>query len=209
MVDLKWPGQEAKGLMNLEQVRVLCSAIRSEVFFSIGVDDPLSVNEVAKMLGRSAPAVRYNVKALVDAGLLIVAEKRKRYARTESAYVHKYIEIFTLPPPQGPEYMRAMHEHFAAILRSMERANRVALAVVNEDPEFAKKMAFRTYYLRLRPEPMAKLREDLNTLVSKYDPLATPDGVRVQVVTFMSPVVAEGNRHLRELTGTTLEVEDE
>lgn len=209
MANLKWPGQEAKGLMNLDQVRVLSSAIRSEVFFSIGVDDPLSANEVAKMLGRSAAAVRYHVKTLFDAGLLIVAETRKRYARTESAYVHKYIDIFTLPPPQAPEYLRAMHEHFAAILRSMERAHKVALAVVNEDPDYAKKMAFRTYYLRLLPEPMAKLREDLNTLVSKYDPFASPDGVRVQVVTFMSPVVAEGNQHLRELTGTSLEVEDE
>ncbi|HLO99686.1 MAG TPA: helix-turn-helix domain-containing protein, partial [Fimbriimonas sp.] len=83
-----FPGQVERIDLTIEQVRVLSSEIRNEVFYSYQKREPRSVAEVANGLGKSAQTVHYHTNELADAGLLIAVEERKVRSRTEKLYVH-------------------------------------------------------------------------------------------------------------------------
>lgn len=201
-----WPGQIERAYLDLDQVRALASVVRSEVYWAFQTLEPMSTNDVAKVLRRAAPTVRYHVNELLKVDLLLAVETRKRRSRTEDAYVHRIAKAFTPPPPYDEDYLAEMNRGFAAILRAMERERASALATANEFPTFYENTLFRQSVIRVSPERIPELRQELADIISKYSKANDEQGTLVRITTYMAPLFGESERQFRETTGRDLRV---
>ncbi|HRF59514.1 MAG TPA: helix-turn-helix domain-containing protein [Fimbriimonadaceae bacterium] len=199
-----WPGQIDEAYLDLNQVRALASVVRSEVYWAFQTAEPLSTGDVARLLRRAAPTVRYHVNELLKVDLLLAVETRKRRSRIEDAYVHRIARAFTPRPPYDEEYLAEMNRGFAAILRAMERERASALTAANEDPPFYEHTFFRQTVIRIAPDRLRELRQELADLVTRYGKVRDEDGTLVRVAAYMDPLIGESERHFRTITGREL-----
>lgn len=199
-----WPGQIEEAYLDLNQVRALASVVRSEVYWAFQTTEPLSTSDVARMLRRAAPTVRYHVNELLKVDLLLAVETRKRRSRIEDAYVHRIARAFTPRPPYDDEYLAEMNRGFAAILRAMERERASALTAANEDPPFYDHTLFRQAVIRIAPGRMRDLRQELVELLTRYGSSRDEEGTLVRIAAYMDPLIGESERHYRLTTGREL-----
>jgi hypothetical protein len=196
-----WPGQIEKANFSLDQVRALSSVARSEVFWAFSPTEPRSANEVAQAIRRSSPTVRYHINELIKADMLFSVETRRRRSRTEEAYVHRIVKGYTPPPPYSQDYLTEMHRGLAAIFRHAEREREALLVTGNEDPDFARKHIFRHAYLRLGPEKVAKLNQEMVELIYRYWDQEDPEGISMHLFGFTCPTLGESQERFLATTG--------
>jgi DNA-binding transcriptional ArsR family regulator len=205
----RWPGQIEEAYFTLEQVRALSSTIRSEVFWTFSYQEPYSTSDVAKMLMRSAPTVRYHVNELLKADLIYPVETRKRRSRTEEAFVHRIVRPYTPRPPYDEAYRHEVDRGLSAILRSAERERRAFLDLAQVDDSTHDLHLFRQAYIRLKPEKVAQLRKRLIDVLYEFIPDNDPEGIRMHVMGYLAPVFGESERLFEEKTGRKLKSDAE
>ena len=206
--DALWPGQIKEGTFALAQVLALASVVRAEVYYAFSSEEPRSTADVAQAIGRSPATVRYHVNELLQVDLIFAVETRKRHARTEDAYVHRFGVGFTSAPPWTPEYLAAINKGFEAIVRKIIRERAAALTVTNLDPSLNSMNLFRIASLRLREPDIAELRTKLAGLVFEYIPRQSPDGIAMEVAGYMSPTKQASEKMYFELTGKPVDSDE-
>lgn len=199
-----WPGQIEQGTFDLAQVRALSSVVRAEIYYTFNPDEPLSTADVARAVGRGAATVRYHVNELLKVDLLMPVETRKRHARTEDAYVHRFAIGLTSLPPWTPEYLAAINRGFEALVRKMIRERAATMAVANLQPDYYPLNLFRIATLRLNEHQIGELRKKLADLVFEYLPKQDPNGLKMEVAGYLAPSKQDSERKFFELTGSKL-----
>jgi len=103
-----------------EQRRAVGSPLRLEVIGLFTERKPLSVAQIAELMGRPATAIHYHVRVLEKAGLLRRAGRKRGARRPEALYIPT-AEIFKM------EHRRdAPEETAAAALKTLSMAFRMA-----------------------------------------------------------------------------------
>ncbi len=192
----RFPGQSDRSIFTLEQAEALTSAIRSEVFWAFDAFEPHSAADVASALGKSAQTVHYHVHELVDVGLLIGVETRKRRARTETLYVHGSLNFLGQGPKASAEYRACVRKGFTAITRAMAREEEALQDVYDvPDDSISAFSAYRRESFRLSPEQAAWLKSRLSEVLAEALNLEpSEDGTRVNVAIYMKPTQGESRR---------------
>ncbi len=199
-----WPGQVPELVFDARQLDALASGSRAEVFWVYEAANPLSVNEVAAILGRTPQSVRYHTNVLLEADLILVAETRKRHARIQEAYVKKAVLSYNPLPPVSAEVLHAKRKQFQAMWRQFDRDRAAVNLVENADPSHGWLSYIRRNTARLTPESIKAFQEAAIQLIDDFVDRNDPEGIRTTLVTFICPQFGESARIYEGLTGNKL-----
>lgn len=191
-----FPGQVEASTFNLEQIKALASSIRSEVYWAFTGTKPASVSDVAKTLGKSAQTVHYHVAELVNIGMLIAVDERKKRSRTEKLYVRSALSVMSEPKETASEeYLDFALKGFAAIMRALVRETEGIDKVARHDPDFLNHALFRFATVRLKKSAAIRLRDQMLALLEEAGELDTPEeGVLSHFVLCLRPTVGESRK---------------
>lgn len=196
-----YPGQQEQLTYNYEQLLALTSVARTSVLWGFNENKPLSVAEVAQLIGKSPQSVHAHVNKLVEVGLLIAVETRKKRSRTEKAYVYAARELFTPQPPYTREAREALSVRFAALMRQSVREMTLAHSVMELDPAFQAYTFSRFYNVMVTEEEARAIRRFLQETLVAASRMSKGEGARVTLACLMLPAVGESTARYRELTG--------
>lgn len=199
-----FPGQAERLYYTLEQLRATTSVARSAVLWGFNEHTPLSVAEVARVIGKTPQCVHTHVKKLVDVGLLIAVETRKKRSRTEKAYVFAARDLFTPPQPCPPEFIALMNERFANFMRNAIREMELARSVMQHDPTYDAFTIMRYYNIIVTEEEARVIRAYMLSCMKKANEMHSGEGRRVTLTFAMLPAIGESLQYYQELTGESL-----
>ena len=200
----RFPGQLDHLTFNREQLIALASAARSQVLWAFSKSEPLSVAQVASFLGKSPQSVHPHVNRLVELGLLLPVEIRKKRSREEKAYVHVALGLFTPAPPIPEDCVEPMSAAFAAHMRQATREKALVYKVLERDPTFHPYHAFRITNVMVSEEDALAIRSLLHDALERASEMGSAEGVRVRVAVLMVPAVGESQARYRSATGQAL-----
>lgn len=113
------------------ELEALASPERQDIVQALHGRPPLSVPEIAALVGRLPVSLYYHLRALERAGLLVRAGTRAAARGTEALYAIPAAQIAIEPEVRGPREVAAMRRIGAGMLR---RAQRLHDALVAEAP---------------------------------------------------------------------------
>lgn len=206
-----FPGQVDRIFLTIEQMRVLASVIRSEVFYMYTPMEPRAVSDIAAGLGKSPQTIHYHTNELVEAGLLIAVEERKSYARIEKLYVHKGVDTFSgYAKDESPEYRDEIVNGMHAVFRTMGREMAEAHEAMELEIEMSKLVAYQQNVIRVSAEHAVEIRRKLYELRQALLDYDDPNGqYRVRTAVYMGPSietsrkVTKNKRSVRKKKGTS------
>ena len=190
----RWKGQVEILHFNLAQITAIASSARSEIFWAFHDDVPMSANEIAKDVGKSAQTVRYHINELVKVGLLLPVEHRKSRSRTEEAYVHAGIGNYTQPGDLSPEYLEMMAKGFESMTRSMAKEREAMMQMRSVDIKLGVYQVHETWKVRLTPENAVRVAKILSKAIAEAVALDEDGGLRTHVSCYMSATIGESKR---------------
>lgn len=204
-----YPGQVERLEFDLDQLTAIASAPRSEVFWTFRSDEPLSIAEAAREMGKPAASVGYHVNELVRVGLLIVVGQRRSHSRTEKLYVHAGLQCYGRGHPMTPEYRRQGARGFSAILRMFARERAALHRVLPHRMDLGDFCLFSVFSIRLKREDALELREEMRSVLRKYLERQDPSGTRVHLTAISHPDMGEIRGSYLSATGEVLGEEAE
>ncbi|MEQ1822865.1 MAG: winged helix-turn-helix domain-containing protein [Fimbriimonadaceae bacterium] len=199
-----FPGQAEQLTYTLEQLLATTSVARTTVLWGFNEYTPLSVAEVAKVIGKSPQSVHAHVKKLVEVGLLIAVETRKKRSRIEKAYVYAARELFAPSQPCPPEFLGPMNARFANFMRNAAREMELARHVMQHDPSFGGFALMRYTNIMVTEEDARALRAFVISCIKKASDMHAGEGRRITLSFSMLPAVGESLQRYREVTGESL-----
>ncbi len=195
-----FPGQTDTLVFNLDQVKVLASPGTNEIFWAFSARTPRSAREVAENMGKRAPAVHYHVAILLDQGLLIGVEERKRYARTETLYVRTGVQCVDSVETASPEYLSYRVKSFAATMREISRQTELLYELSPHMPEVWQFEHYQRSFANLTPEQAEHLKKRLEEISKEIIAIpAAPDQPRVNITLMMRPTIDQARKWKQEL----------
>lgn len=185
----QWPRQKGTHYFNMAELEVIASAITAEVFWTFEAVRPHSVADVAALLERPASTIRYHVSQLVDAGLLLAVETRRRRSRVEEAYVHASTDFRAEEPPHSPEYTELMMRGFSSILKQLHRERASLLDLVNEDLSNRSFGLLSWGLVRLTKSGAKEFQRRLSEMLDELEAMSSddPDALRVKLFVQLAP----------------------
>lgn len=199
-----WPGQIPDQELTLEQLKVGTPSSRSDVFWAYRAEEPLSVTEASKIIGKSPQAVRYHTNELLKVGMLIVVGTRKRRSRTEELYVWKSVSIHTKSAPYSAEYSAVKRRGFQSQWRQLDRDRAATNAIENLDPSIGPLSDYTRVSVTLKKDDLLRFRQRAHELLAEFVALNSEEGIRTSLLIFSCPVFGESEREYRRLTGRSL-----
>jgi predicted transcriptional regulator len=199
--DTLFPGQREQLTYNDEQLQALTSVARTTVLWGFNENKPLSVAEVAQLIGKSPQSVHAHVNKLVEVGLLVAVETRKKRSRSEKAYVYAARELYTPNPPYTSTCREALSARFAALMRHLVREMSLAQRVMEHDPSYQAYTFARFYNVIVSEEEAQALRRFFQETLLGASRMTKGEGARVTLACMMLPAVGESTTRFRELTG--------
>jgi predicted ArsR family transcriptional regulator len=200
-----FPGQTLHLTYNEEQLEALTSVARSNVLWGFNENKPLSAAEVAKLIGKSPQSVHSHVNRLVEVGLLLAVETRKKRSRTERAYVYAARELYTPSPPYSSTCRQALSARFAALMRNLVREMTLAQIVMERDASFQAFTYSRFYNVMATEEEAREIRTFIQECLLRASGMAKGHGThRITLSGLMLPVAGESAARYRELTGESI-----
>lgn len=187
----------------------LASAPRSQVLWAFNEFEPLSVAEVASALGKSPQSVHYHVNTLASLGLLLAVATRKKRSRSEKAYVHAALGLYTPEPPLPSGYAEPMSAGFAAMMRQATREKAILNKVLEVDAGIQPFNAYRTATALVSQKDAEAIRKLLYDAIERANKKGGAKGVRVSIRVLMFPVVGESSAWYERVTGSKIADETE
>ena len=126
------------------QVTALAAPLRWRIVDALAVGGPSSVSEVAQRLACRPEGLYYHIRALLKAGLVVLAEKRRAGRRWEAVYRLAAPRLMIDRRQESKAFKEALARSCAAALRAAARDYRAAL----EHPDVDRKDAARGLILR-------------------------------------------------------------
>ncbi len=192
----EWKGQVEMLHFDLEQVTAIASATRSDIFWSFSADKPMSAQDVAKEVGKSAQAVRYHINELVKVGLLLPVEHRKKRSRTEEAYVQAARAMYYEPKFVSEAYEEQMIRGFDSMTRYLAKEHAAGIRARNLDSNRGAFQAFVRWSVHLNPERARQVKQILLEALREAGSVDEDKGTRVTMAVYMSASLGESRRFL-------------
>lgn len=193
-----FPGQVEKLYFNLEQVEVLASPFKGDVFWAFSSSVPASIADIAKEIGKSAQGIHYHVVELVNVGLLIAVGERKRHARTEKLYVRAGYRCFDLGKDADAEYNEFRKKSFAGTTRTMVREVETIYDSMEVDPDNYDFFLLRRVYVHLSRSQVETLRDKLIKLLEETRSQSVdPQETKMHLVAYICPTVGQSRKWLQ------------
>lgn len=187
-------------VFSLDQVKALASPGTNEIFWAFSARTPRSAREIAENLGKRAPAVHYHVAILLEHGLIIAVEERKRYARTEALYVRAGVTCVDSVETEGSEYLSYRVKSFAATMRELTRQTELLYELAPDKPDVWEFEHYWRTVAFLTPEQAAHFRKRIDEVAQEIAAMpANTDGARVNFAFVMRPTIDQTRRWKREL----------
>jgi hypothetical protein len=199
-----WPGQVPIHTFSLEQLRAVGSASRAEVFWAYNSTEPQSVFDIGRAIKKSPQTVRYHTNELLKQDLIFPVEFRKRRSRTEEAYVHRAVNIFTEAQPMAADYLVEVVRGHKALFRQLDRDRTAALRLGAESAEYAFLETIRISSVRLTKAQIREARTLIIETLKKIEAMESTDGVRISYFMAFAPVFGETAAIYETLTGQKL-----
>lgn len=196
-----FPGQLDQLTFTKEQLISLASAPRSQVLWGFNETEPLSVAEVAKLIGKSPQSVHFHVNELAKLGLLLPVETRKKRSREEKTYAHAALLLYAPSPPYEEGCVEAMNHGFAAQMRQAIREMALFNQTFEKDHSFQPFRAFRLANLVVSEEDAKAIRKLFYDSLERANQMGSGEGVRVTLTVLMLPAVGESVTRYRKATG--------
>jgi len=195
-----WPGQVEELFFDLEQVRTLCSPIRSLVFWSLDSYEAKSATDLCAEIGRTAQTVRYHLAALLKLDLILPMGTRRRRSRTETLYVRKARRSFTRS--DGTEaYNRCIVRSLKLETQKLARETAYFYGWREHDPKSAVFSGYRQFHMRLTAERAQKLKDDLRDILfaASFDQVAPEEGgTEIHAFTMVVPTLFQTRSWAKE-----------
>jgi len=199
-----FPGQLDQLTYNQDQLIALTSVARTTVLWGFNENKPLSVAEVADLIGKSPQSVHAHVNKLVEVGLLIAVETRKKRSRSEKAYVYAAREFYTPNPPYEAACREALSARFASLMRNIVREMTLAQRVMEHDAAFQAFTFQRYYNIMVTEEEAQALRRFFQETLLGASRMTKGEGARVTLACLMVPAVGESMDRYEAATGQSL-----
>ncbi len=186
-----WPGQVEELYFDLDQVRTLCSPIRSLVFWSLDSYEAKSATDLCTEIGKTAQTVRYHLAALLKLDLIMPMGSRRRRSRTESLYVRKARRSFTVSDG-SEEYNRCIVRSVKLETQKLARETAYFYGWREQDAESAVFGGYRQFHIRLSAERAQKLKDDLRDILfaASFDQVpAEEGGTEIHAFTMVVPTL--------------------
>jgi DNA-binding transcriptional ArsR family regulator len=106
-------------IRELRQFNALASPIRGEIIDVVDLLGPLTIAEIASVLGRPADSLYYHVRRLLGVGLVVERATRRTLGRESAVY-----DVRGRPMPL--RYRHGQREHIQALVRSVAGMLRLA-----------------------------------------------------------------------------------
>jgi len=203
-----FPGQIESIVMSLEQVTCLASADRNEVYWSFSPRNPMTVAEIAKLIGKSPQTIHHHVNNLIKNDFLMSVGTRKKRSRQEALYVWKFVKISSQRAGASPEYLQQIVDMFNSVARNMSREFEKMHNLFPDNPHLADLNSFYTYHLSFDPQQMNEVREVFRKTIARLAEISenSESGNRYHIVTFAYPTSPSQNKMI-EATECTPEGE--
>jgi len=184
-----FPGQIESIVMSLEQVTCLASADRNEVFWSFSPRNPMTVAEIAKLIGKSPQTIHHHVNNLIKNDFLMSVGTRKKRSRQEALYVWKFVKISSQRVGGSPEYLQQIVDMFNSIARNMSREFEGMHQLFPDHPELADLNSFYTYHLSFNSAQLDEVRNVFRKTIEELTEISEKSeaGSRYHIVTFAYP----------------------
>lgn len=199
-----FPGQLEHLTYNYEQLVALTSVARTTVLWGFNEHTPLSVAEVAQLIGKSPQSVHAHVNKLAEVGLLIAVETRKKRSRSEKAYVYAARELYSPNPPFTSTFREAMSARFASLMRHLVREMTLAYKVMEHDASYQAYTFSRYYNVMVTEEEARSLRRFFQETLLGASRMTKGEGARVTLACMMLPAVGESVARFQEVTGESI-----
>lgn len=168
-------------------LRELAYPARIEIVEALMSEQPATVDDIARRLGRSAKALYHHLRPLLRAGLVEEAGQRPTARRPATLYRLPAMRLELDPEDRSRTALEARHDLARAVFRTALRRNERELA----SPDVVLGGRRRTLMLghrvaRLTPTGLgrvnAKVKELMDLLVEEHDERGRPFALTVQVV---------------------------
>ncbi|MCB9851109.1 MAG: helix-turn-helix transcriptional regulator [Phycisphaerales bacterium] len=176
---------------DLQQLRVLTSAVAHEIIQSLRDGGPATVAELGPRLGRKANSLHYHVRKLVDAGFLHQVGAHRSHARTEAIYDVTAIQFEGPSAPLDKDLRDATNDVVASLLRHATRNFAQASEVANEIVESGKRrnLCADRYTAWLSNAQLAEVNKHLNALRAIFSTGSKPgEGQLCMLTTVLTPL---------------------
>jgi predicted ArsR family transcriptional regulator len=172
------------GIMHLsaEQIDVLRSHVRADMYCALEVLGQASIREIAKFMARPADGLYHHMRLLENAGLVEVVATRKSGKRDEAIYDRAAEEIGLKPGPWDEQYAAAASRFLANMGRVFGDDCEQAVEKVAGSKEANKNVPafFRRH--KLKPEHVKELRERIWELDAWLTSVADPEAGTYSVI---------------------------
>ncbi len=108
-------------ITDLAQVEALTSTVRGEIVDIVDLMGPVSVAEIAGVMGRPIDSLYYHVRRLVKVGLLVETARRKAARLEEAVFDLPGRPMFVAYRPSQAEFVRVLIRSIAGMLRMAAR----------------------------------------------------------------------------------------
>ncbi|MBL8066984.1 MAG: ArsR family transcriptional regulator [Armatimonadetes bacterium] len=189
-----------------EQLAVLASAQCNEVFEAIPYAHASSIREIAKEVDKSTASVGEHLVKLVEAGLVLAVDSRKRRAREETLYARSAFR-YNLDPLKMSDKSKELYvTKFRCEMRQIDRLHALAQKGLNNDASLIDHMLYKNFAGYLSPEGATKVKEALVQALRVFvdnmetDPAKRESGhyVRAKFAAILMPAQTESERRIRK-----------
>lgn len=200
-----YPDQIANLELELKHIEVLASAPCSEVYATIGPEEPIAIREIAVEVNRSTAAVGEHITKLLSVGLIIPVGTRKRRARTETLYVRSCVDYHVNSRKLTPEAREAYITRFRCQMRQVDRYHSNAQRTFAVDESLVDYFSYRWQVGYMTRENAIKFKEEIKEFHARFvslledNPEVRKNGeyVRVQHSMTFLPTQRESEKRLK------------
>lgn len=158
------PAKKPVHLLTEAQLAALVGPRTREVYEAFSESHGLTVGEVQARLGFPSKAVYYQVKKLVEAGLLVEGSNEGR-----ATVYHPIAELLNMPDGyQGAGYEFLAAKAVAARLRKTIRTFRTVSQRAPAEPELVDDLLIHTRHFLVSPEDFRRLKDEVRAVIATY-----------------------------------------
>lgn len=170
------------------QLRVMASAVRSQVIFALARDGQKSVRDLAISLKRPASGLYHHIDLLERAGLVHVAAERPGPRRPEKMYELASKQLTSrsaVKTKAGRDALIKVGRRFmASAARSFKSALESGHAITEGR---ARNTAVQQIHIRLDSRALAQLNTEIDTLLRRAQKRSGQEGKGISVTISLSP----------------------
>jgi DNA-binding transcriptional ArsR family regulator len=164
--------------LSVEAIRVLAHPLRSRLLGQLRREGPATATALARTIGTNTGATSYHLRKLASVGLVVETGEghgRERWWRADHE-MHSWFPSDVAGDPEGEEAAAWLEGH--ALRLFSEYASRWQAEESSWSPQWRDAASASDYLLRLSPEQLMALNQELSAVLDRYRHLDPEPGAQ-------------------------------